>query len=76
MANNNNDLKEQLVSTGLIHDICQHYMFSYDELDVSMYKVKSSFFPFRNFLPLRNECIALISIITHHKVNYFKFSFA
>ena len=69
MINQSDDLKEQLVSTGIIHDICQHYMFSYDELDVSMHKLTSSFLPFRNFLPLRNESIALISIITHYKVN-------
>jgi len=62
-----NSIKEEFIKTGIVHDLCNKYLKSYDQLDVSTYKLTFKFLPFRNFLPIRNEALAIVSMITQHR---------
>ena len=42
------------------------------EFDVGFYRSSMKFLPFRNFLPLRNEALAMLTAIVWHKVSLLK----
>mmetsp|Transcript_34363 Transcript_34363/g.31079 ORF Transcript_34363/g.31079 Transcript_34363/m.31079 type:complete len:100 (-) Transcript_34363:223-522(-) len=49
--------------------MCQHYLNTFDELDVSTKKLTYVFLPFRNFQPVRNESLAAMSLIIQYRDN-------
>ena len=72
LKSSSEDLQQRLIETGIVHEMCQHYLNTFDELDVSTKKLTYVFLPFRNFQPVRNESLAAMSLIIQYRVRFSK----
>mmetsp|Transcript_8660 Transcript_8660/g.1171 ORF Transcript_8660/g.1171 Transcript_8660/m.1171 type:complete len:139 (+) Transcript_8660:1568-1984(+) len=63
----NEDLKEYLINQGFLGKVCGQYLTSESKFDVGSVRTSMKFLPFREFLPLRNEALAMITAIIWHK---------
>ncbi len=68
MRNDSEILKEDLINTKVIQNITRRYLMDLTMFDITYYKNKVKFLPFRRCLPFKNEALAMTQIIIWNKV--------
>jgi len=53
-------LNEDLIRNGFVDYICREQITDKTQFDITYYKHKVKFLPFRRFLPFKNEALAMI----------------
>eukprot|EP00828_Plagiopyla_frontata_P026718 TRINITY_DN34875_c0_g1_i1.p1 TRINITY_DN34875_c0_g1~~TRINITY_DN34875_c0_g1_i1.p1 ORF type:complete len:376 (-),score=54.28 TRINITY_DN34875_c0_g1_i1:57-1184(-) len=67
IKSNNSQLKQQFITTQFITYICSECLENTSQFDVLLYKSDMKFLPFRNYLPIRNESLAMLTSIAWNK---------
>ncbi len=61
-------MKEDLIKTGFIQNLCKDQLMNLKEFDITYYKHTVKFLPFRRFLPFKNEALGMLQILIWYKV--------
>jgi len=73
LSGQNNLLKDFLIENDFIKYVCASAFQNETEFQVGLYRSSLKFLPFRNFAPLRNEALSMITALVWHQVNQFNY---